>query len=109
MITKWKENRNPNIQMIGEEEHEKQPKIVVVMRRGTRTRVDVIDQGNMINQWVKRVVEPQPLFNHIKEKEMYTQVRKEVMGVEWIKSNSTMPILYGRPPIYGMPPFYDHS
>jgi hypothetical protein len=81
----------------------------VVTHGGTRTRADVMDQGNRIHQWVRKATEPQPLFDPRKEKEMYTQARKEVIGAEWIASTLTMPPLYDRPSVYDMPPVYDHS
>jgi hypothetical protein len=60
--------------------HDEQPKIAAVTCVGTRTGVNAMDQGNRIHHWVKKAVEPQPLFDLRKEKEMYMQARKEVIG-----------------------------
>jgi hypothetical protein len=49
------------------------------------------------------------LFDPRKEKDTYTQARKELMEIEWITLTSTTPLVYDRPPIYDMPPVYDHS
>jgi hypothetical protein len=86
-----------------------QPKIAAVMHGGMRTEVDVMDQGNIIHQWVRKAVEPLPLFDPRKEKETYQQARKELVGAEWIASTSSTPPLYDRPSVYDMPPVYDHS
>jgi hypothetical protein len=109
LIAKWKEKRNTNVQMVIAEKHNEQPNITVVMRGGTRTGVDLMDQGNRIHQWVRKTTEPLPLFDPRKEKETYTQARKEVIGAYWITSTSTAPPLYGRPPVYDMPLAYGHS
>jgi hypothetical protein len=79
LIEKWKEKgRNkiePNIQMIVAEACDEQPRIKQLCG-GMRTRVDVIDQGNRIHQWVRKATEPLPLFDPRKEKETYQQERK---------------------------------
>jgi hypothetical protein len=80
LIAKWKEKRNTNLEMIIAKKNNEQPKITVVTRGGMRNRGDVIDKRNRIHQWVKKVVEPYPMFYPQKSKETYHQVRKEFVG-----------------------------
>jgi hypothetical protein len=56
-----------------------------------------------------KVVEPQLLFYPRKEKEIYMQESKEVIGVEYITLTSIAPPLYDRPLVYDMPLVYGHS
>jgi hypothetical protein len=50
-ITKWKEKRNINVQMITTKECDRKPKVAMVMRGGMRIRANAMDQGNIIHQW----------------------------------------------------------
>jgi hypothetical protein len=53
LIEKWKarekQNHKYNIEMILDEAHDEQPKIVVDMNEGMRIKVDMKDQGNNIH------------------------------------------------------------
>jgi hypothetical protein len=70
-----------NVQMIAVEAHDEQPKIASSgYTWRNKNRADVTDQGNRIHQWVRKETEPQLLFDPRKEKETYTQARKEVIG-----------------------------
>jgi hypothetical protein len=68
-----------------------------------------MDQGNRIYQWVRKEIEPLPLFDPRKEKETYQKERKELVGLECITSTSSVPPLYDRPLVYDIPLVYDHS
>jgi len=41
------------------------------MHSGTRIGADATDEGNRIHQWVRKEMEPTPLFDHIKDKYAY--------------------------------------
>jgi hypothetical protein len=43
----------------------------VVTFEGMRNEYDVIEQRNTIHQWVRKEIEPLPLFDTRKEKESY--------------------------------------
>jgi hypothetical protein len=63
--------------MITAEKHDEQPKVVAVTHAWRdENQDDVMNQGNRIHQWVRKVVEPSPLFDPRKEKETYQQERK---------------------------------
>jgi hypothetical protein len=95
--------------MIAAEECNEQPKIAAVTHGETRTKADVMDQGNTIHQWIRKAAEPLPLFDHRKEKETYQQARKESIGADCIASTSTMPHFHDKPLVFDMPLVYDHS
>jgi hypothetical protein len=54
--------------MIRVEEHDDQPRVVVVTHGGTRIRLDAMEKGKRVEQWIRKVVEPMGTFNLKKEK-----------------------------------------
>jgi hypothetical protein len=61
----------------------------------------VIDQGKETYQWVRKATEYPSIFDPKRERETSKKVRKELLGLEWITSNST--------PVYYMPLTYNPS
>jgi hypothetical protein len=62
--------------MIAVEDHDDQSRIDEVTCGGTRIKEDMTDRGNNIHQWVRKEIEPLPLFDPRKEKETYPKARK---------------------------------
>jgi hypothetical protein len=65
------QNPNQNVQNISDEKCNEGPRIAVVMSRGARIGVDVKNEGNKVEQWVRNSVGPMPTFDPQKEKETY--------------------------------------
>ena len=66
--------------MIAFEEHYDQPRVVFVTHGGMRIGSDLIVKGKGVEQWIRKEVEPMPVFNPKKEKETYQQAMKEILG-----------------------------
>jgi hypothetical protein len=57
--------------MIVAKECDNHPIIIVVMHEGMRSGADMTDKGNIIHQWVRKVVDLLPFFDPREEKETY--------------------------------------
>ena len=49
--------------MIVAKYHDNHPRVAVLTRGGTRTRPDVKKKGKGVEQWMRKAIEPMPLFN----------------------------------------------
>jgi hypothetical protein len=85
------QNPNQNIHKISAEKCSEGPRIVVVMREGDRTRVDMMNEGNQTKKWVRKSANPMPDFDPRKEKETYQRERKELLRRDWGGSMSFVP------------------
>jgi hypothetical protein len=88
--------------MIATEERDDRPRVAVVKCQGSRIGADVTEQGNHINQWVRKEKKPPLWFDPQKERDTYKKSRKDMIEIEWGASTLIAP------PVSNMPPTYDH-
>jgi len=85
------ENLNQNVQKISDEKCNEGPRIVVVMCGGTRIVDYAINGRKQDEQWVNKYAGPIPKFDAQPEKETYRRERKQILGLDWATSKSSMP------------------
>lgn len=79
LIAKWKAKgpQTNNVMKISVEDTEEQPTIIVLMRSGLKTNVEVVEDVPVIE--IKKGRGPPPLFNPQQEKSTFMEARREIV------------------------------
>jgi hypothetical protein len=79
LVAKWQARGNPNknmhqnhnVQMISVEKCSEGSKIIIITCGGTCTGADMETQGNQMEKWIRKSMEPMLEFNPHQKKETY--------------------------------------